>query len=91
MEVIWTRRPRRQINRGRRLVEILKQPQYQPMTAEKEVAILFAGANGYLDEWPAENVSDYEKQMLDFMECKHPEILKELKEKNDISTSWTRS
>jgi F-type H+/Na+-transporting ATPase subunit alpha len=75
----------RQINRGQRLVEILKQPQYQPMTAEKEVTILFAGANGYLDEYPAQAVSDYEKQMLDFMESKHPEILKELKEKNDIS------
>jgi F-type H+-transporting ATPase subunit alpha len=75
----------RQLNRGQRLVEILKQPQYQPMPAEKEVAILFAGANGYLDEYPAQTVSDYEKQMLDFMESKHPEILKELKEKNDIS------
>jgi F-type H+-transporting ATPase subunit alpha len=75
----------RQLNRGQRLVEILKQAQYQPMTAEKEVAILFAGANGYLDEYPAQTVSDYEKQMLDFMESKHPEILKELKEKNDIS------
>jgi F-type H+-transporting ATPase subunit alpha len=75
----------RQLNRGQRLVEILKQAQYQPMTAEKEVAILFAGANGYLDEYPAQAVSDYEKQMLDFIESKHPEILKELKEKNDIS------
>jgi F-type H+-transporting ATPase subunit alpha len=75
----------RQLNRGQRLVEILKQPQYQPMPAEKEVAILFAGANGYLDEYPAQTVSDYEKQMLDFMESKHPEILSELKEKNDIS------
>ncbi len=75
----------RQLNRGQRLVEILKQPQYQPMPAEKEVTILFAGANGYLDEYPAQTVSDYEKQMLDFMESKHPEILKELKEKNDIS------
>jgi F-type H+-transporting ATPase subunit alpha len=75
----------RQLNRGQRLVEILKQPQFQPMPAEKEVAILFAGANGYLDEYPAQAVSDYEKQMLDFMESKHPEILKELKEKNDIS------
>jgi len=75
----------RQLNRGQRLVEILKQPQYQPMSAEKEVAILFAGANGYLDQYPAQAVSDYEKQMIDFLESKHPEILKELNEKNDIS------
>ena len=74
-----------QLNRGRRLVEVLKQPQYQPMAAEKQVVILFAGANGYLDEWPEEAVSDYEKQMVDFLETKHPEILKEIKEKNEIN------
>jgi len=75
----------RQLNRGQRLVEVLKQGQYQPMNAEKQVAILFAGANGYLDEWPMEAVADYEKQMLEFMESKYPEILSEIKEKNDIS------
>jgi F-type H+-transporting ATPase subunit alpha len=80
----------RQLNRGQRLVEVLKQPQYQPMTAEKEVTILFAGANGYLDEYPAQTVSDYEKQMLDFVEAKHPEILKELKERHDISKDLDR-
>jgi len=75
----------RQLNRGRRLVEILKQPQYQPMPAEREVMILFAGANGYLDEWPVETVSLYEKQMLDFMGSKHQDLLNEIKEKNTIT------
>jgi len=75
----------RQINRGQRLVEVLKQGQYQPMNAGKQVAILFAGANGYLDEWPVEAVTDYEKQMLEFLESKYPEILSEIKEKDDIS------
>ncbi|RJR35562.1 MAG: F0F1 ATP synthase subunit alpha [Desulfobacteraceae bacterium] len=75
----------RQLNRGRRLVEVLKQPQYQPMPAEREVMILFAGANGYLDEWPVESVSLYEKQMLDFMGSKHQDLLGEIKEKNTIS------
>ncbi|MBL7204049.1 MAG: F0F1 ATP synthase subunit alpha [Desulfobacteraceae bacterium] len=74
-----------QLNRGRRLVEVLKQPQYQPMAAEREVAILFAGANGYLDEWPEDAVADYEKQMLEFMDSKYPEILKDIKETGDIS------
>jgi F-type H+-transporting ATPase subunit alpha len=78
------RATQRQLNRGRRLVEVLKQGQYQPMPAEKEVAILFAGANGYLDEWPVGSVRDYEKQMIEFLEGKHPEILSELREKNDI-------
>ena len=75
----------RQLARGIRLVEVLKQPQYKPMAAEKQIAILFAGANGYLDEWPAESVGDYEAQMLEFMGTKHPDLLKEIKDQGDIS------
>jgi len=74
----------RQLNRGLRLVEVLKQPQYQPMSAEKEVAILFAGANGYLDEWPADAVSKFEQQMLEFLASKHSDLLQEIKDTNDI-------
>ncbi|MFO7460406.1 MAG: F0F1 ATP synthase subunit alpha [Desulfatiglandales bacterium] len=75
----------RQLNRGRRLVEVLKQPQYQPMSAEKQVMILAAGTYGYLDEWPVEEVSAFEKQMIEFMEAKHGDILAEIKEKGQIS------
>ncbi len=75
----------RQLARGRRLVEVLKQAQYQPMSAEREVMILFAAANGYLDEWPEEAVLEYESQMLEFMDSKHPELLQEIKDKGDIS------
>ncbi len=74
-----------QINRGRRLVEVLKQSQYQPVAAEKEVMILFAGALGYLDEWPVEAVSNYETQMLEFMGSKYSDLLGEIKDKEDIS------
>jgi len=79
------RATQRQLERGQRLVEVLKQPQYQPMPAEKQILILYAGTCGYLDELPVERVSDYEKQMLEFMESKHIEILNEIKEKKDIS------
>ncbi|MEW6668252.1 MAG: F0F1 ATP synthase subunit alpha [Thermodesulfobacteriota bacterium] len=75
----------RQLNRGRRLVEILKQPQYQPMPAERQVMILYAGTNGYLDEWPVESVAAYEKQMLEFMESRYRVLLDEIRDKNDIS------
>ncbi len=75
-----------QLNRGRRLVEVLKQPQYQPMPAEKQVAILFAAANGYLDKWPESAVASYEKQMLEFMDGKYPEVLKAIKDAGDISS-----
>lgn len=74
-----------QLNRGMRLVELLKQPQYQPMPAEKEVMALYAGTRGHLDNFPLESVQQYESQMLAFMERKHPEILSEIKEKNVIS------
>jgi F-type H+-transporting ATPase subunit alpha len=75
----------KQLDRGRRLVEILKQPQFQPMSAEKEVAILYAGSNGFLDKWPENSVLEYEKQMLEFMGSKYADVLADIKEKGDIS------
>ncbi len=74
-----------QLNRGYRLVEVLKQAQYEPMSAENEITILFAGANGYLDDWPVESAKDYEKQMLEYMGSKHSDLLSEIREKADIS------
>ena len=75
----------RQLERGRRLVEVLKQPQFKPMSVEKEIAILFAGAYGYLDDYAVDSVSEYETQMIEFMESKHADVLSEIKEKGDIS------
>jgi len=81
----------RQLNRGRRLVQVLKQPQYQPMPAEKEVMILFAAAKGYLDEWPESAVSDYEHRMLDFMQNKKPELLSAIKKAGEINNDLEQS
>ena len=55
------------------------------MPAEKQIMILFAGANGYLDEWPVESIEAYEKEMLEFMDSKHAAILSEIKEQTIIS------
>ena len=55
------------------------------MPAQNEVMILFAGAYGYLDEWPEEKVSEYEQQMLEFMGSKYGDLLGEVKEKGEIS------
>jgi F-type H+-transporting ATPase subunit alpha len=76
-----------QLNRGMRLVELLKQPQYQPMPAEKEVMSLYSGTRGYLDSIPVEKIGQYEQQMLAFVERNYPEILAEIKEKNIIGDS----
>ncbi|MDR1308364.1 MAG: F0F1 ATP synthase subunit alpha [Deltaproteobacteria bacterium] len=75
-----------QINRGQRMVELLKQPQFQPLSAEKEVLVLFAGTRGYLDKYPISAVGDYERKLLEFVESRHQAILDELREKKDISS-----
>lgn len=63
-----------QLTRGARLVEILKQGQYTPYPVERQVAILFAGTNGYLDEIPLPEVKRYEKEFLEMMDLKHKDI-----------------
>ncbi|MDR2301714.1 MAG: F0F1 ATP synthase subunit alpha [Deltaproteobacteria bacterium] len=74
-----------QINRGQRMVELLKQPQFQPLSAEREVVVLFAGTRGYLDKYPVASVLDYEKRLLEFIESRHQDIFDEIKDKKDIS------
>jgi F-type H+-transporting ATPase subunit alpha len=75
----------RQLTRGQRLVEILKQPQYQPLSMEKQVMILFAGTRGFLDKYPIEVVGKYEAGLYPFIEDRFPQIFAELKEKEAIS------
>jgi len=75
----------RQLTRGTRLVEILKQPQYQPLPLEKQVSILFAGTKGFLDEYPVDVVEKYEAGLYQFLESKYPQILSEIAEKKVIS------
>jgi F-type H+-transporting ATPase subunit alpha len=75
----------KQLTRGARLVEILKQPQYQPLPMEKQVTILYAGANGYLDEFPTDVLEKYEAGLYTFVEDRYPQIFSELKEKEEIS------
>jgi F-type H+-transporting ATPase subunit alpha len=73
-----------QLNRGRRLVEILKQPQYQPLPVEKQVVIIFAATNGYLDTVPVELVREYETELFRFVETRHAQTLTTLAEKKAI-------
>jgi len=77
----------RQLTRGQRLVEILKQPQYQPLSMQKQVMILFAGTRGFLDKYPIDVVGKYEAGLYPFIEERYPQIYAELKEKEIISDS----
>lgn len=67
-----------QLNRGQRLQEILKQPQYEPLSLAEEVMILFAGTNGYADAIPVEKVRQWEAELLRNLEASHPEIGKDI-------------
>ncbi|MBU2261158.1 MAG: F0F1 ATP synthase subunit alpha [Proteobacteria bacterium] len=74
-----------QLDRGIRLVEILKQPQFAPMSLAQEVVILYAGTRGFLDKYPVDRLQNYEAQLLSFMEKKYPEIMREINENKVIS------
>jgi F-type H+-transporting ATPase subunit alpha len=69
------------LERGVRLVEVLKQGQYVPLPVEKQVVIIYAGTKGYLDELPVGRIGAYEKQLYDFIEAKHPAIFNDLRTK----------
>ncbi len=74
-----------QLNRGVRLVELLKQPQFMPMSLAQEVVVLFAGTRGFIDKYDVEKVRIYEQQLLSFVESKYPDIIKEIDDKKIIS------
>jgi len=76
-----------QLTRGARLVEILKQPQYQPLPMEKQVSILFAGTRGFLDTLPLNTLADYEKELYAYIEGNEPGIFDELREKEAIDSA----
>jgi F-type H+-transporting ATPase subunit alpha len=74
----------RQLNRGARLVEILKQGQYQPLAVEKQVLGIYAANNGYVDDYPTSAIQRYERELLLFLDSKHAQILADLREKKAI-------
>ena len=73
-----------QLNRGRRLVEILKQPQYQPVAVEKQVIIVYAATKGFIDPVAIEDVHRYEVELYRFLESRHPGVLTGIAEKKNL-------
>ncbi len=80
-----------QLNRGARLVEILKQGQYEPLPVEKQVIMIYAATNGYVDKYEIEQLGSYEKQLYDFFETRKPEVLKAIAEEGKLSDETTAS
>jgi len=75
----------KQLNRGSRLQELLKQAQYSPMTMEDQVVIIYAGVRGFLDKVELSNIQNFEQAWIKHVKSSHPDITKELREKGDIS------
>src|SRR5213596_93524 len=73
-----------QLNRGARLVEILKQPQYQPLPVEKQVLIIYAGTNGFIDQVPTGDVGAYETELHRFFDARYQAIVKDIAAKKQI-------
>ncbi len=73
-----------QLTRGARLVEILKQPQYQPLSMAKQVTLLYAGTRGFLDELPLDVLAKYEAGLYPFIEDRYPQVFSQLEEKEAI-------
>jgi F-type H+/Na+-transporting ATPase subunit alpha len=79
------RATQQRLDRGRRMTEVLKQGQYVPLSLEKEVTIIFAGINGYLDDVPVDKVQDFEQAFHRYMEASHPEIGKKIATEKAVS------
>ena len=81
----------RLLNRGARLTELLKQPQFSPMPVEEQVVSIFAGTNGYLDTVPVDQVTDYEDKMLAFMRSEHKGVLDTIRETKEFGDDVKKS
>src|SRR4029453_10640029 len=80
-----------QLTRGARLLGILKQPQYEPPSVERQVAIIFAGTNGYLDPVPVSDLRAFEVGLFAFIEARHPQIFTEIAEKGKLDDALKAS
>ena len=80
-----------QLTRGEKLIEILKQPQYEPSPVEEQVIIIFTAINGHLDDIPTNKVKDFEGKFLQFIRDKHSGIAAEIKEKKKIEEDTSKS
>jgi F-type H+/Na+-transporting ATPase subunit alpha len=74
-----------QLNRGKRWVEVLKQGQYSPIPVEKQVAIIFAGGNGFLDDVAVEDIRRFEAELYQFLDNGKPELLQAIREKRELT------
>jgi F-type H+-transporting ATPase subunit alpha len=80
---------KKQLDRGERLVEVMKQGQYAPLAVERQTAIIYAAVNGYLDAIPVNAVQRYERELYAFLDTKHPEALAAIRDKRELTDDVT--
>jgi F-type H+-transporting ATPase subunit alpha len=73
-----------QLNRGERMVELLKQGQFAPMSMEEQVVVIYAGTNGFVDDYPVSVLTRYERELLSFLKSRKNDILEELKSSGEL-------
>jgi F-type H+/Na+-transporting ATPase subunit alpha len=76
---------RAQLDRGARLVELLKQPQYSPLSVERQVVVIWAGTSGYLDDVPVDDIGRFQEEFIDSLQRKHPGIYDAIRETGELS------
>jgi F-type H+-transporting ATPase subunit alpha len=76
---------RRQLSRGQRMVELLKQGQYSPQSVERQIAIIFAGTQGLLDDMPVDQIREFETFLFGFLDRKHAQVLGDIANKKELS------
>ena len=74
----------RLLNRGARLTELLKQPQFSPLRMEEQVCVIYAGVNGYLDVLPVERVRSFEEGLLGLLRSQHADVLASIRDSRDL-------
>jgi F-type H+/Na+-transporting ATPase subunit alpha len=74
-----------QIDRGKRIIELFKQPQYSPIPVEVQVAVIWAVQNGYVDDVPVDRIKEFQAKLTDFLNTRKPELLKKIAQEKAIS------
>ncbi|HBK1780927.1 F0F1 ATP synthase subunit alpha [Campylobacter jejuni] len=77
---------RKQLERGQRMVELLKQPPYSPLSIEKQVVLIFAGTKGFLDDIAVSRIKEFEDGIYPFIEAKHPDIFEQIRSKKALDS-----
>lgn len=76
---------RAQLARGSRMMELLKQGQYVPLAVEKQIVLIYAGTNGFVDQYPESSLARYEKELYEFLDANHKELMNDIKAKKELT------